>query len=45
MKCSAQKFLNKAIGNKGKPSTINTDKSVANTSGIMTSKKIKILRI
>ena len=52
MKGSAQKFLNKAIGNNGKPRIINIDKSGANTSGIktynkrsMTSKKIKIRQI
>ena len=52
MKGSAQKFLNKAIENYGKPRIINIDKSVANTAGIktwnkrsMTSKKIKIRRI
>ena len=52
MKGSAQKFLNKAIGNNGKPEIINIDKSGANTAGIktwnkrsMTSKKIKIRRI
>lgn len=52
MKGSAQKFLNKAIGNNGKPRIINIDKSGANTAGIktwnkrsMTSKKIKIRRI
>jgi len=49
MKGSAQKFLNKAIGNNGKPRTINIDKSGANTSGIKawnkrngTTKPIKI---
>jgi len=49
MKGSAQKFLNKAIGNNGKPRVINIDKSGANKSGIrsinrdlMTVKKIKI---
>jgi len=52
MKGSAQKFLNKAIGNNGKPCIINIDKSGANTAGIrtwnkrnMTSKKIKIRRV
>ena len=52
MKGSAQKFLNKAIGNNGKPRIINIDKSGANTAGIktwnkrsMTSKKIKIRRV
>jgi putative transposase len=34
MKGSAQKFLNKAIGNNGKPRIINIDKSVANKEGI-----------
>ena len=49
MKSSAQKFLNKAIGNNSKPRVINIDKSGANKSGIrsinrelMTVKKIKI---
>ncbi|ETN96240.1 IS6 family transposase [Zhouia amylolytica] len=49
MKGSAQKFLNKAILNNGKPRIINIDKSGANTSGIKTwnnrsctVKKIKI---
>ena len=49
MKGSAQKFLNKAIGNNSKPRVINIDKSGANKSGIrsinrelMTVKKIKI---
>ncbi len=36
MKGSAQKFLNKAIGNNGKPRIINIDKSGANTAGIRT---------
>jgi putative transposase len=52
MKGSAQKFLNKAIGNNGKPRIINIDKSGANTAGIktwnkrnLTSKKIKIRRV
>ena len=52
MKGSAQKFLNKAIGNNGKPEIINIDKSGANNAGIktwnkrsMTSKKIKIRQI
>ncbi len=52
MKGSAQKFLNKAIGNNGKPRIINMDKSGVNTAGIrtwnkrnMTSKKIKIRRV
>ena len=34
MKGSAQKFLNKAIGNNGEPRIINIDKSVANTAGL-----------
>ena len=49
MKGSAQKFLNKAMGNNSKPRVINIDKSGANKSGIrlinrelMTVKKIKI---
>lgn len=52
MKGSAQKFLNKAIGNNGKPRIINIDKSGANTAGIktwnkrnLTSNKIKIRRV
>jgi len=52
MKGSAQKFLNKAISNNGKPRIINIDKSGANTAGIKTwnkrsstSKKIKIRRV
>ena len=52
MKGSAQKFLNKAIGNNGKPRIINIDKSGANTAGIrtwnrrsFTKKKIKIRRV
>ncbi len=52
MKGSAQKFLNKAIGNNGKLRIINIDKSGANIAGIktwdkrsMTSKKIKIRQI
>jgi len=52
MKGSAQKFLNKAIGNNGKPRIINIDKSGANTAEIriwnkrnMTTKKIKIRRV
>ena len=51
-KGSAQKFLNKAIGNNGKPRIINIDKSGANTAGIrtvnkrnLTTKKIKIRRV
>jgi putative transposase len=52
MKGSAQKFLNKAIRNNGKPRIINIDKSGTNTAGIktwnkrsFTSKKIKIRRV
>ena len=52
MKGSAQKFLNKAIGNNGKPRIINIDKSGANTSGIrvinkrsLSIRKIKIRRV
>jgi putative transposase len=39
MKGSAQKFLNKAIGNNGKPRIINIDKSGANKEGIKTYNK------
>ena len=39
MKGSAQKFLNKAIGNNGKPRLINIDKSGANIEGIRTFNK------
>ena len=52
MKGSAQKFLNKAIGNNGKPRLINIDKSGANTQTIrivnqysLTFKKIRIRRV
>ena len=52
MKGSAQKFLNKAIRNNGKPRIINIDKSGANTAAIktwnkrsFTRKKIKIRRV
>jgi len=52
MKGSAQKFLNKAIGNNGKPRLINIDKSGANTQAIrivnqysLTFKKIRIRRV
>ncbi|NQY44026.1 MAG: IS6 family transposase [Legionellales bacterium] len=52
MKGSAQKFLNKAISNNGKPRVINIDKSGANTAGIktwnkrsFTRKKVKIRRV
>ncbi len=36
MKGSAQKFLNKAIGNNGRPRVINIDKSGANSEAIRT---------
>jgi putative transposase len=36
MKCSAQKFPNKAIGNNGRPRVINIDKSGANSEAIRT---------
>ena len=39
MKGSAQKFLNKAIGNNGKPRVTNIDKSGANKEGIKTFNK------
>ncbi|NPD47462.1 DDE-type integrase/transposase/recombinase [Lentimicrobium sp. L6] len=39
MKGTAQKFLNKAIGNNGKPRLINIDKSGANKEGIRTFNK------
>jgi len=39
MKGSVQKFLNKAIGNNGKPRIINIDKSGANKEGIKTFNK------
>ena len=39
MKGSAQKFLNKAIGNNGKPRFINIDKTGANKEGIKTFNK------
>jgi putative transposase len=39
MKGSAQKFLNKAIGNNGKPRVINIDKNGANKEGIKTFNK------
>ena len=52
MKGSAQKFLNKAIKNNGKPRIINIDKNGANTADIktwnkrsFTRKKIKIRRV
>ena len=39
MKGSAQKFLNKAIGNNGRPRVINIDKSGANSAAIRTVKR------
>jgi len=52
MKGSAQKFLNKALGNNGKPRLINIDKSGANTEAFriinrhsLTFKKIKTRRV
>ncbi len=52
MKGSAQKFLNKANGNNGKPRLINIDKSEANTQAIrivnrhsLTFKKIRVRRV
>jgi len=52
MKGSAQKFLNKAIGNNGKPRLINLDESGANTEAIriinrysLTFKKIKTRQV
>ena len=52
MKGSAQKFLNEAINNNGKPRILNIDKSGANTAGIRTwnkrchsIKKVKIRRV
>ena len=45
MKGSAQKFLNKAIGNNGKPRVINIDKSGANTAGIWAFNRRKFSRI
>ena len=45
MKGSAQKFLNKAIGNNGKPSVINIDKSGANSEAILTVNKRNFIRI
>ena len=39
MKGSVEKFLNKAIGNNGKPRVINIDKSGANKEGIKTFNK------
>jgi putative transposase len=52
MKGSAQKFLNKAIGNNGRPRIINIDKSGSNTTAIWTVnkrsisvRKIKIRRV
>ena len=45
MKGSAQKFLNKAIGNNGKPRVINIDKSGANKEGIRTFNKRNFKKI
>ena len=52
MKGSVQKFLNKAIGNNGKPRLINIDKSGSNTAAIkvvnrysLSVNKIKIRRV
>jgi len=45
MKGSAQKFLNKAIGNNGKPRVINIDKSGANSVAILTINRRKLTRI
>jgi len=49
MKGSAQKFLNKAIGNNSKPRVINIDKSGANKSGIRSINRelltVKIIKI
>jgi len=45
MKGSAQKFLNKAIGNNGKPKVINIDKSGANTAAIRTFNRRTFSRI
>ena len=52
VKGSAQKFLNKAIGNNGKPRLINIDKSGANTQAIsivnrhsLTFEKMKTRRV
>ena len=39
MKGSVQKFLNKAIGNNGKPRVVNIDKSGSNKEGIRTFNK------
>lgn len=45
MKGSAQKFLNKAIGNNGKPRVLNIDKRGANKEGIRTFNKRNIKNI
>lgn len=45
MKGSAQKFLNKAIGNNGNPSVINIDKSGANSEAILTVNKCRFSHI
>jgi len=45
MKSSAQKFLNKAIGNNGKPRVINIDESGANSAAIRTVNKRSFSRI
>jgi len=45
MKGSAQKFLNKAIGNNGRPRVINIDKSGANSAAIRTVNKMGFSRI
>jgi putative transposase len=45
MKGSAQKFLNKSIGNNGVPHTINIDKSGSNTEGIKTFNKRNFRKI
>lgn len=45
MKGSAQKFLNKSIGNNGFPHTINIDKSGSNTEGIKTFNRRNFRRI
>ena len=45
MKGSAQKFLNKAIGNNGRPRVINIDKSGANTAGILAFNRRNFTRI
>jgi putative transposase len=45
MKGSAQKFLNKAIGNNGRPRVINIDKSGANSAAIRTVNARSFIRI